>query len=485
MDDRERSQDELIQELEELRQTVAELRSREFERVKQEQELRREMRLLSDNARTAAKILQSTLTATNELQRELKQAKRDAAAASRAKSAFLVNMSHELRTPMTAILGFADLLLEEGDISRAPASRIENLQTLKRNGQSLMQVLSDILDLSKLESGDLEVERVAISPLELMQDIASVMRPAALKKGIAFDLAFEGKLPARIHTDPTRLRQVLMNLVGNAIRFTERGGVRVCVRLVQGDKRTRLRFDIADTGEGMSPRTLELAFDAFAQGDDSLTRKEGGLGLGLAIAKQLAGVLGGELEVDSLEGGGSIFRLCIDPGPLGEFELIDPNADDAQEADSLAEFGTRLLIEKLREEKLEGRILYIEDGEDNRRLVTVVLCKAGFEVTCAENGEGGIELAVAARDAGEPFDLILMDLQMPVLDGYEATRRLRAADFQVPIVALTAHALHGERRRALEAGCDSFLTKPIQRHELVEAIARYLRERKATAAECA
>jgi Amt family ammonium transporter len=477
MDDEARSQAELLEELEELRRTVAELRKRELERICTEQELRRELRLVTENAKTTARILRSTIDVSNQAIRELRKAKKRAEAATRAKSEFLANMSHEIRTPMTAIQGFTELLLEEGDLGRAPSRRIEQLHTLKRNGQHMMQILSDILDIAKIEAGKIEVERLPVSPCEVVADVTAVMCNAATEKEIGFDVAYLGKIPAMIQTDPTRLRQILMNLVGNAIKFTEQGGVRVVTQLVQGEEEEpMLRFAVSDTGAGLSPEAQEKIFQSFEQADASTTRQFGGSGLGLAISRQLARLLGGDIALESIEGQGSTFTLTIEVGSLEGVEMID---DPAQlGADPFTELeddeSTPRFLQRMREEGPGGRILLVEDGEDNRRLIAFTLKKSGFEVSHAENGSVGVELALAARDAGQPFDLILMDMQMPVMDGYEATRRLRESGEGAAIVALTAHAMKGNRERCIEAGCDDFATKPISRRQLVTTVLNHL-----------
>ncbi len=475
--------EELRAELQELQRTVAELRQRELDRICTEQDLRRELRLVTENAKTTARILRSTIEVSNQAIRELRKAKRRAEQATRAKSEFLANMSHEIRTPMTAIQGFTELLLEEGDLARAPKRRIEQLHTLKRNGQHMMRILSDILDLAKIEAGKVEVERLPVSPCEIVNDVVEVMRNAAAEKDIGFDVAYLGKIPVMILTDPTRLRQILINLVGNAIKFTDEGGVRLVVQLIDaGEGNAMLRFSVGDTGPGLSPEAKQRIFASFAQADASTTREFGGTGLGLTISRQLAQFLGGDISLESIEGQGSTFTLTIDAGLLAGVPMLDrpdqmglESTVSPEDDDSTASF-----LARVKDEGPGGRILLVEDGEDNRLLIAFTLEKSGFEVTHAENGQAGVELALAARDAGQPFDLIVMDMQMPVMDGYEATRRLREAGDTIIIIALTAHALKGNRERCLEAGCDDFATKPINRRSFVTTILRHLAERKAS-----
>jgi signal transduction histidine kinase/ActR/RegA family two-component response regulator len=481
MNDADRSKDELIAELEGLRESVAELRALEFERIKREQELRREMRLRSQNAQTTARILRLTLDLLAQTRQELAQARRQASSAERTKAEFLINMSHELRTPMNGILGFAELLLDRGETAEAVgADRLEHLHLLRRSGENLMRILNDIFDLSNLESGELELRREVVSPFELVNDIASVMRAVAAESSLGFEVSYHGKLPTRIQTDPTRLRQILINLIGNGLKFTRRGGVSLVVGLEDPTPgASRLLFKIADTGQGMPPSALERIFDPFMQADSSLRRTHGGAGLGLTLARKLAALLGGSLDAESLDGHGSVFRLLIDPGPLDGVELLDPNSPEAREVDAIAHPPTRRLLKRVRDEALAGKILYVEDAVDNQRLISFMLEKAGMEVTCADTGAAGVELALASRDAHQDYDVILMDIQMPVMDGLEATRELRSQGWTGPIIALTAHAISRERELALEAGCDYFATKPISRADLIQLVADHLRNRPA------
>jgi signal transduction histidine kinase/CheY-like chemotaxis protein len=476
----EKSPEEVVEELKALQRELAELRSREFERMKTEQELRRELRVATQTTKTTTATLRQTVDLWNSTRRELADAQRSVKRAERAKSEFLINISHELRTPMTAILGFADLLLEDGNLALAPDSRLEHLHTLKRNAKSLMETLSDLFDLSQLEAGEVNVCCEIVSLRDLIEGISSEMLDVAASSGIGLDLAYLGKLPAQIQTDPRRLRQILVNLIGNAIKFTDEGGVRVSIQLVTDAlDRPKLRIEVADTGQGMSPEALERIFDPFAQADGSLTRHFGGAGVGLALARGLAELMGGELEAESIEGRGSVFRLTVDPGSLEGAEHLEMSTAEDEVADSLGSGDTpRQLLEQAGELETPAKILYVEDAEDNQRLVGFILQKAGIEVTCADDGSAGVALALASRAAQQPFDLILMDLQMPVMDGYAATRKLRTAGWEGPIIALTAHSVDKEKDLSHEAGCDGFATKPIQRVELLKLVAEHLRKHR-------
>ncbi len=397
---------------------------------------------------------------------ELTEARNAALDAARVKSEFLANMSHEIRTPMTAILGYTDL------VSDSKASRKERrsyLETIRRNGEHLQRILDDILDLSKIEAGRMTLERIECSPVQLVAEVASLMRPRALDKGLTFDVTYEGAIPKRIHVDPTRLRQILMNLVGNAIKFTECGGVRILVKM--GDRMETtgpsLRFEVIDTGVGLTSVAQHKLFTPFTQADASTTRKFGGTGLGLTISKRLAEMLGGDISVRSAQGQGSTFVLTLETGPLDGVPMLeDPREAHGRPAARRPARGAK--------QRLRGRILLAEDAPDSQRLLSFYLRRAGAEVAVAENGKVACEMALAAAAAGTSFDVILMDMQMPELDGYGAAAQLRAEGYSRPIIALTAHAMEGDREKCLRAGCDDFATKPIDPATLIETIQQHL-----------
>ncbi len=385
-------------------------------------------------------------------------------AANRAKSRFLANASHELRTPLTAILGYADLL---ADSELSEQQRDLHLQTIRRNGQILLELINDLLDLSKIEAGKMVVERTDCSPYEIAEELASLMRVRAVEKGLSLETDYAFPIPQTIRTDPIRLRQILMNLVGNAIKFTKQGGVRITVGLErQPVASPRLQFSVADTGIGISGPAIAQLFRPFTQVDTSTTRHFGGTGLGLAISQRLAKMLNGEVTVVSEPGKGSTFTVSVDPGSLQDVPMLQaPPKYGAEEPRPKT---------ARRKETLRGRVLLAEDGKDNQRLIAVILKKAGLEVDLAENGQIACDCATASADEGRPYDLILMDMQMPELDGYGATRRLRQDGWQGPIIALTAHAMAGDREKCLQAGCDGYLSKPIERETFLTAVARHL-----------
>ncbi len=390
---------------------------------------------------------------------------RDAAeAANRAKSEFLANMSHEIRTPMTAILGFSEILME----SMTDREQLDAAATVKQNGEHLLQIINDILDLSKIEAGRLEVERMNCSPMQVLSDVASLVRVRAEAKNISLETKCDGPVPERIRSDPTRLRQILINVVSNAVKFTETGSVRVVVRLARSTSGPpRLQYDVIDTGIGMNEEQLGKLFQPFSQADSSTTRKFGGTGLGLTISKRLAEALGGDITVTSELAKGSTFSVIVETGSLEGVALIE----NASEAEIPARPASSK--EATHRVRLDCRVLLAEDGADNQRLIGFVLHKAGAEVTVAENGQIACDEALAARDAGKPFDVILMDMQMPVMDGYTATQKLREVDYTGLIIALTAHAMEGDEAKCLAAGCDDYLTKPIDRDRFLATIARW------------
>ncbi|NQU20955.1 MAG: response regulator, partial [Candidatus Nealsonbacteria bacterium] len=394
----------------------------------------------------------------------LEKSNQTAEAATRAKSEFLANMSHEIRTPMTAILGFSDVLL--GNLERE--ENISAATTIKRNGEYLLGLINDILDLSKIEAGKLEVERINCSPGKVVSDVASLMRVRAEAKGLPLEIEYVGGIPETILSDFTRIRQILINLVGNAIKFTETGRIRLVTRLVRSTARPPcLQCDVIDTGIGMTRKQASKLFQPFTQADSSTTREFGGTGLGLTISKRLAEMLGGDITISSTAGQGSTFSVTVETGPLDDVSMLEDVTEAVAEGKQETTAAVAPTIE------LDYRILLAEDGPDNQRLISFVLKKAGADVTLAANGLIAHAKALVAREAGEPFDVILMDMQMPVMDGYTATRKLREADYTGPIIALTANAMAGDDDKCGEAGCDAYATKPIDRATLFDTILQY------------
>ena len=399
---------------------------------------------------------------------ELEVALAEAEGATVAKSQFLANMSHEIRTPMNAILGFTDLLRRhpaDGD----PEERDDYLETIHTSGRHLLTLINDILDLSKVESGQMETEAIAVSPHQVIAEAVSVMRVPARSKGLQLDYHWDSPIPQTVSTDPSRFRQLLLNLIGNAVKFTDQGAVTVTARLQQpidgdgGNDGPLLLIDVIDTGIGIKREKLDEIFDPFAQADSSVTRQYGGTGLGLTISRRLARQLGGDLTVESEEGLGSIFTVSLATGPLGDVAILDgPPTADLMRASASDRTAEPPVLQP-------SRVLVVEDGETNRRLIRKMLTMLGHEVVLAENGRLGADRAIAER-----FDIILMDMQMPVLDGYGAAAELTAQGLQTPIIALTAHAMIGDREKCLAAGCVDYLTKPIAEVDLIWKLSDYL-----------
>ncbi len=413
---------------------------------------------------------QLELTAMNE---ELQEARTVADQANRTKSEFLANMSHEIRTPMTAILGFADVLVDDGQLEGAATEMVEAVGTIRRNGEYLVQIINDILDLSKIEADRMTVERIDCSPLEIIGEVISLVGVRAGKKGLPLDVEYIGAVPESIRTDPTRLRQVLINLIGNAIKFTENGSVRLIVQLVHRDNEPVMQFDVVDTGIGMTEEQVSRLFQPFTQADGSMTRKFGGTGLGLTISRRLTRLLGGDTAVVETQPGiGTRFRANVATGRLDGVKMIESSVPAAATTNKVE----RTTV-SAGEPALRGcRILLAEDGPDNQRLILIVLRRAGAVVTVVEKGKIAVNTAMAAMlrkresGSGNPFDVILMDMQMPVMDGYEATRLLRQKGYAGPIIAVTANAMQTDRDRCLAAGCDDYASKPIDRKKLIEVI---------------
>ncbi|MEW4565019.1 ATP-binding protein [Bremerella sp. JC770] len=387
----------------------------------------------------------------------------DATAATVAKSEFLANMSHEIRTPMTAILGFAETLTESAQDEESQKA----IETIQRNGNHLLAIINDILDLSKVESGKLTVERISACPYTLVNEVISLVQVKADGAGLKLSSTFRGQIPKSIDTDPTRLRQILINVLGNAIKFTEVGGVALNTEIVKYRDRAIMQFDIIDSGIGMSNEQISRLFQPFSQADSSMTRRFGGTGLGLTISKRLAAMLGGDLVVSHSQlGEGTSFRLTVDVGKIEEIEFLDAPA-----ARALGKLKPQNSTDRI---SLQGtRLLLAEDGPDNQRLLKFVLNKAGAEVELVGNGQLAVDAALSADAAGTPYDCVLMDMQMPVKDGYEATQELRSRGYSRPILALTAHAMARDKQRCMSMGCDAFLTKPIDRKHLLTTVSHW------------
>lgn len=376
------------------------------------------------------------------LNQQFHQAALDAEAGSRAKSAFLATMSHEIRTPLNGILGMADLLADD----RLDAGQRQKVGVIRSAGDLLLDVINDILDFSKLESGAVEFNVSSFRLDELVGVVAEMMRPRAQAKGLLFEVDCPS---VNVTTDPARLRQILVNLVGNAIKFTEAGKVQLSTNIGEAPGGAScLQICITDTGIGMSEETIGKLFREFEQGDPSINRRFGGTGLGLAICKRLIDTMGGIIEVSSRPGEGSTFKLKL---PC-----------------QVAAAGPAARTERAHQQR-SGHVLVVEDNQVNRQVAEGLLQKLGMQVSLAENGAQAIEMVHAQH-----FDLIFMDMQMPVMDGLSATRALRAEGCAIPIAGLTANAFASDRADCLAAGMDDFVSKPVTRAKLEETIARLL-----------
>ena len=375
-----------------------------------------------------------------------------AKAAAEAQARFLANMSHEIRTPMNGVLGVNELLLHDVADRRAAGLRAS---TINASAKSLLTVLNDILDLSKIESGHVTLERRAFDLREFLTSLVALYAPEAQKKGLRLEIAVDDAVPKTVEGDDQRLRQVLANLLRNAVKFTEQGQVDLVVRL--HDKGDRVRFEVRDTGIGLAPAQKVKIFEAFQQADTSTTRRYGGTGLGLSISKQLIELMGGQIGADGRPGRGSVF-WCIISLPEAEAPLPErPRPSMTMAAP---------------DPSVDRRVLVVEDNPVNRKVVCRMLERMNLTVDCAEDGEVALSMWEPQR-----YQLVLMDVQMPRLDGFDTTRTIRrreTTNLRTPIIALTANAMPGDRERCLASGMDDYLSKPVVFRDLKRVVAEWI-----------
>ena len=400
--------------------------------------------------------LNSKNTALIEAQRSLELTSQELKKASQTKSDFLANMSHEIRTPLGAMLGFAQLMQ---DPLQTANERNDCISTILRNGRQLGRVINEILDLSKIESDKMEIEAIEFSIYELVEGVAALLNLQALEKGLSFKISFGENIPEHLISDPTRLRQILFNIIGNAIKFTSSGCVKVLVQ-VRPDRPEILEFVVEDTGKGLTDEQRQRLFKPFMQADNSVTREFGGTGLGLLLSKRLAQAMGGDVIItESKLGHGSTFLIQI---ATGNSQHKTPtyfnrsHVTDSQQNSEPAEVDLSSF-----------NILVVDDSPDNRILIRRFLIAAGATVDCAADGGEGVQKACSSM-----YDAVLMDIQMPKTDGFAALRALLAKNYHSPIFALTAHAMKGDREKCLAAGFTDHLVKPINRDELLSRLAQ-------------
>ncbi len=411
------------------------------------------------------------VTQQRQAQDDLEAARDQAEAASIAKSAFLANMSHEIRTPLSHVISFGDLIESnlradlDGStppLPMAPADRLQAAATICSSGKHLLSVLDDVLDLSKIEAGRMTVEAMPVDPANLLEEVASLMRVKAIDKGIRLDAGYGSAIPASITADPTRLRQALMNLVGNALKFTERGGVLIQASVDDPAAPKRILWKVVDTGIGMTDAQQDNLFQAFNQADETTTRRFGGTGLGLAVSRRLVRLMDGDITCESEFKHGSTFIISLPLQPQEASNMVNHNTSVTPATSTSAPTGP-----------LAGlKILVVEDGPENQWLIGMHLRNAGASVTPATDGREGVAKARDAQACDAPYDTVLMDMQMPIMDGYTAAGEVRKLGYDGPIIAFTAHAMTGDREKCLEAGCDDYKTKPINGPDLVATIRR-------------
>lgn len=418
--------------------------------------------VLPENSGFGLSGIARDVTETRRMAEALKQAETFARArqvaesADRAKSEFLAHFSHEIRTPLTAILGFTDVLLTDPDVRKLPAERLEDLKVIEKNGSHLLSIIDDILDLSEVEAGKFRVSPVECSPEVVAREVAATLAGRADAKGLSIQVSCDDSVPTVIRTDPIRFRQILMNLVDNAVKYSHRGKILLRLKTSNMADRKMVEVDVEDNGIGLTTETLTRLFEPFYRAPGA---ENDGSGLGLTISRRLAEILGGRISVDSEPGRGSTFRLII------------PTSPPSESSTPVRPAPVEIVPTPPEPPTLDARILLAEDNPSIQRVTALHLERLGATVALARNGQEAVEAVFAAREENRPFDVVLMDMQMPVLDGYEATRQLRAQGFPGIIFALTAYAMPEDREESLRLGCNDHLSKPIDWGKLARLIA--------------
>ena len=409
-----------------------------------------------------AKITAKIITQKNEelvvKNKQLEEVSNQALEATRTKSEFLAIMSHEIRTPLTSIIGFSEALL--GDDSKRKEDRASIIKTIIKNGNHLLTIINDILDISKIEANKMDFEKNLFSPVELIADVEDVIKNQFTEKGIQLYIEYDFPIPNIICNDALRIKQIILNLCSNALKFTKAGKVSIKVHCDIEDE--KIFFTVIDSGIGLTDKQMDRIFDAFTQADSSTTRKYGGTGLGLSLSKQFAEKMGGTITVKSLPGIGSQFCVSVSTGEIDQQQLIVGEPELPEKIDYIKnQYDYSCSV--------KGSILIVEDNYDNQQLLSIILSDIGAEITFADNGQQAID-----KTLNKTYDLIFMDMQMPVMGGLEATKLLRKSGYKKPIVALTANAMKSDYDMCIAAGCDGFLTKPINREKLFQAVYKYL-----------